>query len=121
MQERISFDDLPRAVNQLSEKLNAIQQMLAQRIELETPPIQDELLSVQETASFLRLTVATVYSKVARGELPVMKQGNRLYFSLSELMAFLKTGKKKSTSEINAEAQAYLSNRKLKKSESNGK
>lgn len=116
MNQVLSFDDLPRAVNQLGEKLNAIQKMLAQHVEPDTPPTQDKLLSVQEAAAFLRLTVPTIYSKVSRGELPVMKQGNRLYFSQSELMVYLKTGKKKSCDEINAEVQAYLSSNKLKKS-----
>lgn len=111
MNENLSFDDLPRAVNQLDEKLNAIQRMLAQRIEPETPPIQDKLLSVQEAAAFLRLTAPTVYSKVSRGELPVMKQGNRLYFSLTELMEYLKTGKKKSSNEAMAYANSYLTQR----------
>lgn len=113
MIENLSFDDLPRAVNQIGEKLNAIQQMLAQRIEPETQSIQDKLLSVQETASFLRLSVPTIYSKVSRGELPVMKQGNRLYFSQSELTEYLKIGKKKSCDEIMESAENYLKKGKL--------
>lgn len=108
----LSFDDLPRAVSQLGEQLDAIQKMLAQRNEPQQSN-HNQLLSVRETAVFLRLTVPTVYSKVSKGELPAMKQGNRLYFSLSELTEYLQSGKKKSTSEVYAEAERYLAaNRK---------
>ena len=72
----------------------------------------EQLLTVQEAAKFLKLSVPTIYTKVSRGELPVMKQGKRLYFSSVELMAYIKEGRKKSNAEIDAEANAYLSNNK---------
>jgi len=55
------------------------------------------------------LTVPTIYSKVSKGELPVMKRSKRLYFSSTELMKYLKRGRKKSNAEIEQEAKAYLS------------
>jgi excisionase family DNA binding protein len=72
----------------------------------------EQLLTVQEAAQFLNLTVPTIYSKVSKGELPVMKRSKRLYFSSTELMAYLKDGRKKSNTEIEAEADAYLLNNK---------
>ncbi len=72
----------------------------------------EQLLSVQEAAKFLSLTVPTMYSKVSKGELPVMKRSKRLYFSSIELMEYLKQGRKKSNAEIEQEADAYLSNKK---------
>jgi len=65
-------------------------------------------LSIREAAEFLNLSVPTLYSKVSRGELPVMKRGKRLYFSKLELMDYLKAGRKKSNAEIEAEAVQYL-------------
>ena len=79
----------------------------------------EQLLTVQEAAQFLNLTVPTIYSKVSKGELPVMKRSKRLYFSSTELMEYLKEGRKKSNAEIEAEAKAYLSNNK--KGLNNGK
>ena len=76
-----------------------------------TPTEQPEqLLTVQEAAQFLDLTVPTIYSKVSKGELPVMKRSKRLYFSNTELMEYLKEGRKKSNAEIEADANAYWSN-----------
>ena len=80
----------------------------------EQPPTEqpEQLLTVQEAAQFLNLTVSTIYSKVSKGELPVMKRSKRLYFSSTELMQYLKEGRKKSNAEIEQEAEAYLSNNK---------
>ena len=72
----------------------------------------ERLLTIQEAAEFLSLTVPTMYSKVSKGELPVMKRSKRLYFSRTELMEYVKAGRKKSNAEIEAEAKAYLSNNK---------
>lgn len=75
----------------------------------------EQLLTIQEAAQFLNLTVPTIYSKVSKGELPVMKRSKRLYFSSTELMEYLKEGRKKSNAEIEQEAEAYLSNKKALK------
>ena len=72
----------------------------------------DQLLNVQETAQLLNLKVPTIYSKVSKGELPVMKRGKLLYFSKTELIGYLKSGRKKSNAEIEKEAEAYLSRSK---------
>jgi hypothetical protein len=48
-----------------------------------------------------------------------MKRGKRLYFFRAELMDYIKEGRKKSNAEIEAEAEAYLSNKK--KGLNNGK
>jgi excisionase family DNA binding protein len=69
----------------------------------------EQLFTVQEAAGFLKLTVPTIYSKVSKGELPVMKRSKRLYFSSTELMEYLKRGRKKSNAEIEQEAAAYMS------------
>jgi excisionase family DNA binding protein len=55
----------------------------------------EQLLIVQEAAQFLNLTVPTIYSKVSKGELPVMKRSKRLYFSkYLNLWSTLKRGVK---------------------------
>jgi excisionase family DNA binding protein len=79
----------------------------------------EQLLTIQEAAEFLSLTVPTIYSKVNRKELPFMKRGKRLYFSSTELMEYVKAGRKKSNAEIEQEAKAYLLNNK--KGLNNGK
>jgi len=72
----------------------------------------EQLLTIQEAAEFLSLAVPTIYSKVSKGELPVMKRSKRLYFSRTELLEYIKEGRKKSNAEIEQEAKAYLLNTK---------
>lgn len=102
-----------------SEQLSNLIQSSVRKVLKETPPQTvepteqpEQLLTVQEAAQFLNLTVPTIYSKVSKGELPVMKRSKRLYFSSTELMEYIKEGRKKSNAEIEAEAEAYLSNNK---------
>ena len=109
-----------------SEQLSNLIQSSVRKVLKETPPQTveptekpEQLLTVQEAAQFLNLTVPTIYSKVSKGELPVMKRSKRLYFSRTELMEYVKAGRKKSNAEIEAEAKAYLSNKK--KGLNNGK
>jgi len=79
----------------------------------------EQLLTIQEAAEFLCLTVPTLYSKCSKNELPYMKRSKRLYFSRTELLEYLKDGRKKSNAEIEQEAEAYLLNKK--KGLNNGK
>ncbi|HOR82997.1 MAG TPA: helix-turn-helix domain-containing protein [Bacteroidales bacterium] len=72
----------------------------------------EQILNIREAAEFLSLSVPTLYSKVSKGELPVMKRGKRLYFSSDELLEYLKAGRKKTNAEIEKEAEAYLLNNK---------
>jgi excisionase family DNA binding protein len=85
----------------------------------DTSELQEKLLTIQEAAEFLNLTVPTLYSKSSRGELPVMRRSKRLYFSKTELLEYIKAGRKKSNAEIDALADAYLSTNK--KGLNNGK
>jgi excisionase family DNA binding protein len=80
----------------------------------EQPPTDqpEQLLTIQEAAEFLSLTVPTMYSKTSKGELPVMKRSKRLYFSRTELLEYLKAGRKKSNADIEKEAEQYLTNKK---------
>jgi excisionase family DNA binding protein len=103
----LTFEQLPEAVTRLAAKLESIEQLLLNQKEQPKEPTE-KLLTVKQAAEFLKLSVPTMYSKVSRGELPVMKRGKRLYFSEKELMEYLKAGRKKSNAEIEAEAETYL-------------
>lgn len=92
----------------LSSIENLILDLKQQPNKAETTDQPEQLLTIQEAADFLKLTVSTIYSKVSRGELPVMKRSKRLYFSHTELMQYLKEGRKKTNTEIAAEADNYL-------------
>ncbi len=103
--------DPEKLISSISERVTA---NILKAVRNEQPPTDqpEQLLTIQEAAEFLSLTVPTMYSKVSKGELPVMKRSKRLYFSRTELLEYIKAGRKKSNAEIEAEAEAYLSNKK---------
>ncbi|MEP6465849.1 MAG: helix-turn-helix domain-containing protein [Parafilimonas sp.] len=68
----------------------------------------DELLSIQQAADLIKLSVATIYGLVSRSEIPVSKKGKRLYFSQQELTEWIKAGRKKTIAETAAEATNYI-------------
>ena len=71
-----------------------------------------DLLNIQEAAEFLNLSKSTLYNKVNKRELPVMKKGKRLYFSRAELTDYIKSGKVLSDREIEEQTNNFLSNSK---------
>ncbi|RXG21248.1 helix-turn-helix domain-containing protein [Leeuwenhoekiella marinoflava] len=102
--------DPEKLITDISERVTA---NILKAVQNNTPTAvqPEQLLTIQEAAQFLNLTVPTIYSKVSKGELPVMKRSKRLYFSSTELMQYLKEGRKKSNSEIEQEADKYFSNK----------
>ncbi len=72
--------------------------------------IDDDYLSAQQAATFLKIKLTTVYSKAEKGDLPYSRSGKRkLLFSKKELEAYVLKRKVKSHDEINAEVETYIS------------
>ena len=106
-----TFDQLPQAVYEIQQKLESIEQLLLQLNK--TNPESAAILTVEEAAEFLKLSVATIYTLISKGELPVMKRSKRCYFSKLELVAYLKKGRRKTNQEIEAAAEVYLKKRRF--------
>ncbi|HEY0244600.1 MAG TPA: helix-turn-helix domain-containing protein [Mucilaginibacter sp.] len=101
--EKLTFEQLPLAISELLERVRKIEALLSgEKIALD---IQDEMLDIKETSAFLKLSVATIYSKVCRGEIPATKPGRQLYFNKTELIEWLKQKRKKTTQELIADFQ----------------
>jgi excisionase family DNA binding protein len=109
----LSFDQLPQAVNDLSDKIDKIERLLLQE-RSDPKPEADNLLTIQQAAEIIHLSVPTVYGLVHRASIPVSKRGKRLYFSKQELISWIMAGRKKTVAEIEAEVDAYTPIRKRK-------
>jgi excisionase family DNA binding protein len=109
--ETITFNELPQAVIQLYEKLNNIEALLLEKSNEPTPE-HDQFLTIQEAASFLKLSVPTLYGFTQRAEIPVCKRGKRLYFSELSLTDWIKQGRKKTIAETAMEAASFMSKKK---------
>jgi excisionase family DNA binding protein len=97
-------------------KLNSIISMLNDFIYSSEPQKviepNDELLTVEQAADFLKLKKTTVYSLISKGDIPVMKRSKRCYFTKDELIEYLKQGRKKTITDIAKEAEQYLKTKK---------
>lgn len=74
-----------------------------------------DYLDVDEVAKFLNLAKSTIYAKSAARTIPYMKKDKRLYFDKDELIEWLKTGKRKTSEEIEIDAQEYTLKNKYRK------
>jgi len=72
----------------------------------------DELLTTEQTAEFLSLSKFTLYGLINRREIPCMKRSKRVYFLKKDLLEYLQQGKMKTVSEIQSDAETFLSNKK---------
>lgn len=103
----ITFNELPKVVSQLAEKLNNIERLLLAQNNGKEPET-DKFFSIKEAAEFINLSVPTVYGLVHRSAIPCMKRNKRLYFSKFELKEWISSGRKQTISEIKADAISSL-------------
>jgi excisionase family DNA binding protein len=96
--EPFNFNELPEVVRQLFEKVERIEGLL-EKFEPKCDQ-EDELLNIEEAAAFLKVSVAAIYTKVSRKEIPVSKPGRRLYFNKSELKEWIRQSKRKTIKEL---------------------
>lgn len=118
----LTFEQLPKAVNDIFLKLDSIERLIKRNIDEPPQPEQDELLTVLQVAELLKLSVPTIYGKVHNSEIPHSKQGKRLYFSKLEIMDWIKVSHKQKTwTETEIEAIDRMAEADKKKGLSNGK
>jgi excisionase family DNA binding protein len=86
---------------------NSLQKILNSHQPQASQP-EAEVLTVPEAAKFLRLSVQTVYTLISKGTLPVMKRSKRCYFSKSDLLEYLKQGRKNTLADSESSAVQYL-------------
>lgn len=107
--KEITFDTLPQAVFKLIEEVSELKQLLLSKENLGKTAC-DRWFDMNELCAYHpdKPAKPTVYGWVNLGLIPVHKNGKKLRFLKSEIDNWLKQGKKKSTSDINAEANNYL-------------
>jgi excisionase family DNA binding protein len=96
--EILTFDQLPKAVSELLEKVSKIEDILIHDHPDETNA--NCLFSIKQASAFLNLSISTIYGKVCRREIPVSKQGKKLYFDKTELLNWIKAGRKSTIAEV---------------------
>ena len=87
----LSFNDIPKAMSRLLNEVGDIRQMLVEMRRNEKPSTPDRHIpmSVDEAAEYLKIPKATLYDKLAKGEIPATKPGKRYVLYKDELDKWL--------------------------------
>lgn len=112
MEQILTFEQLPSAVALLTKEISELKALLTEKQAPGPTEQPDELLDLHQAAKLLNLSTATVYSKVSKRELPVCKAGKKLHFLRSELLNYIRSGRKMTTAEITQQAEAYITKRR---------
>ncbi|MGV0940916.1 helix-turn-helix domain-containing protein [Empedobacter sp. ULE_I140] len=112
--QTITFNELPNAMSLLLEKMNGLEKQLKESARFNQPIISDEeiILDANEVAQLLKVTIGTIRTKTSNGEIPSMKRLGKNYYLKSEIIEYLKQGKKLSFQEIEEQANQYLLTKK---------
>ncbi len=73
-------------------------------------PIEKEIyLNIQQVSELINLAVPTIYGLVHRRQIPFIKRGKKLLFEKDGISQWLQKSRKKTLSEIQKDADEYLS------------
>lgn len=119
--EELSFNDLPKAVTRILDEVCGIRQMITDLRSDRQPKIADRHvpMTVDEAAEYLTVPKATLYDKLAKGEIPATKPGKRYVLYKDELDKWLECNRRTAvpmTPEEENEAIAAGHRRKPKRS-----
>jgi excisionase family DNA binding protein len=99
----------PIRLNELEALIfNQVRKALAEVTPPKTDTVKNELLTVKQAAELLSVSVPTIYGYVHFRSIRCMKRRGRVYFSKSELLAWVQSGKRSTMDEINTNALKSL-------------
>lgn len=75
---------------------------------------QDPVMNAQQAAAFLNVEIATIYEKTSKKLIPHYKQGKKLLFKKSELVAWVESARVSTVDDIRAEVNRYLQNSRFR-------
>ena len=107
--QHVTFNTMPEAIQLIADRLENVERLLTASHEPQPQqqPAKD-LLTIQEAAEMLCLSVPTLYAKVSKRQLPFMKRSKRLYFSRAELLTYLKKGRTLTIDEVQKAASNHV-------------
>ena len=82
---KLQFEDLPRAMEQVLERLESIENELREARANLQPKVPEELMTRHEVADFFKVTLSTIWKWSKNGNLTYYGVGNRVYYKRSEI------------------------------------
>lgn len=111
-ENEITFEKMPQAIAMILSEVSNIKHL----IEKEREPIKSRKpIEIEEACKIIMKARPTVYALARKGQIPSYKNGKKLYFYLDELLAWIDSGKRKTTAELKAEIEAETKTNKTKR------
>ena len=108
--EVLTFEQVPAAISRIENELIRLRSELKTLKKDDSDP--NELMDVTDAAKYLNLAVATLYIKVSKKQIPHIKKGKKLRFLRSDLLDWLKSGRKATAKEIQENGSEFLATKK---------
>jgi excisionase family DNA binding protein len=90
------------------EKLNSIEKAIEKLNTLSNRDNYAVFMNIEQVASFVGLSKATIYGLTHERSIPHFKTGKRLYFKKSEIVNWITTSKVNTKQELNQLADEYI-------------
>ena len=87
--KNLKFEDLPNAAELILEKLSILESELKILKESFQPREPEELMTREETAEYLKVSLTTLWHWSKKGILPSYGIGNRVYYKRSEVESII--------------------------------
>ena len=102
----LSEEGIKVLVEQITENIKKV-------LNLSNSATEDVFMNIDETAKLINLAKPSIYGLVHQNKIPYHKKGKRLYFLKSQIIDWLKSGKKDSKDDTETKANEYLMKNQL--------
>lgn len=106
----IAFEQTQRDVKELKRAISRVESLVFKMAESQIQA--DDPKSIDEIEKLTGYTKPTLYGYCQKNKIPHHKKNGRLFFFKSEIIEWIKEGKRKTTQEIGLETDALLSKKK---------
>ena len=119
MQEEMTFNDLPKVVSQMFNKVERMERVIDiikdEVCKRSVPNSEHTPMTIDEACEFLKMKKSTMYYHIERDNIPATKRGKNYILFKDELVSWLESGRKNTqpmtTAEMKARRQASLKRR----------
>ena len=94
--DQLTFNDLPAVVGELCDRIASMENLLTEKLSKQHEAKENTHvpMTVQEACAYLKMPLSTIYYKVKKDDIPVIKQGKHLYIYRDELDKWLESSRK---------------------------
>jgi excisionase family DNA binding protein len=114
----ISFNEMPQAISQILEEIQGLNEkltLLEEMLNGQATTDKHTPMSTDEAAEYLRMPKATLYAKLANGDIPGTKAGKRWLLYRDELDQWLETSRKNDVPLTHEQTNAAILNSNRRK------